>query len=638
MPQINVDKEPGWYGGAIDVTVTFGADSRKAIITEDDRIPVLSEVLAYDRGPLASGLPNPATPNAPGYVDRPFLAVTQDGRGNVFYDGGFPKFYNTNIKIKNGGSWPAQLPTTFAGLDAAAKYLHNALRFISNKTKVNAGNNKILFVGNGVITSEYPLKGSYYDQLPGQKGPENGFRDTFNCVSSIAGYAPTYYSADDAPNNKIDLTFEYLDQFAAVIFLGSGNSNPSSTYVTPRFSSELAYYRSLGNGVGIITDHNNAFYTDAVTAAANSGVFCYDPNQLAKNFGTFFSGDVDRNPVSVGAIRAALGGDHPLLANLGDNESIFAGGSESLVMVETFAANQVPVDQPKVFNLTTAGTHRINVLVQDNNGQVAVKPYRYDLIDPSSLFLLDQRARVVGQTYSSIKKSFDMILSYNIPNPPSMSGYVFRNAVRMGTFSMVNNAITIKYCSGNSGGFEFLPTDKVGFSIQFPFLYRVETVVQNVDRTQLVANWTQPAVLGKLLAATPDYTGMKTTEALRAFWQYCNAQYRDRFTGPGNVFGIWPRVLSRCKRGLSGPLGMCNLWVATNPADWTANKPANPAEGDSVIIATTNDVYTWWITNGTGAWELRSEKANALFGLARGVNNTRDNTIWIIQIFTTVKA
>lgn len=631
MPQINVDKDPGWYGGAIDVTVTFGPNSRKAIITEDDRVPVLSEVLAYDRGPLATEDVPPGDPNTPGYVDRPFLAVTQDGRGNVFYDGGFPKFYNQSLMV--GGAWPATPPTTFAALTAASKYLHNALNFVANKTEVAKGNRKILFVGNEVVSGSYPIKGSHYNP-PGGQGGENGiygFRDTFSAVAAVAGYVPTFYDRSDSPTGKLDLTFAYLSQFVAVIFLGSANTDKGTTYVTKQFSDELAYYRTQGYGVGIITDHNGAFFTDLQTAVTNSSVFCYDPNQIAQHFGTYFSGNVYRAPKNVGEIRAGLGGDHPLLANLSDSEFIFAGGSESLVMVETFAGNQVPVNQPKTYHLSTPGTHRINVLVQDNDGAVQVRPYRYDIIDPSNLLFQDARARTIGTTLTTLKKSFDLSLFYNVATPPTMSGYILRNNVRMGTFHLANNVMSTKFCSGGSGGFEYLPTDIVGYQIKDPFIYKVETTIQAFDRTELEKQWTQPSQIGKLLAATPDYSGIRSTEALRMFWQFANVQYRDVAGDPGNVFGIWPRVLSRVKRALSGSLSMCNNWVALTPADWAANKPTNPAEGDTAVVASTGMVYSWWITDGTGTWTASEETAAKFYTAGRLLRDIRTGDIYRID-------
>jgi hypothetical protein len=627
MADVTVSVPPGYYGGAQTVVVTFPANVRKAIITQDDVPPVLSEVLAYDQGPLYSSEP-PFTGVPPGdIVDRPFLAVTQDGRGNVVYDAGFPKYYN--------GTMPVPTPSSFATLTPAMKYMYNALKFIA---KPNVPK-KILIVGNTRTGENYDVKGS------GSTGiPASGFLDTFNVVLPMAGFTFDVKNVTDFPGtNMVDGTLSLFNQYCAVVVLCGHYCTAAEQFITEQFASELASYRANGGGVFIITDHLERIYTSLADATANSVGFGKDANRCAKYYGTYFSGAVDRAPVLVSEIKRQLSlnggsGNHPLLANLADTESIFAGGSESLVMVETYAAYQVNPANPQSYTFTQPGSHRLNVLVQMNDGTVFVRPFRYDLIDPSNLLLVDTRNRTISQTHQTVKRMFDLAMIYNIGSPPTLTGRVTRNGIPHGTFQLSNNVITLKMCSGNNTTFGFLPTDKIGFLIEVPFLYNVNTTVQALSLTALNASWTQLAGLGKELIALPDYTGLTKKDATLQFWQYANVQYRDEKETGGNAYGIWPRVLTRVGRALEGGAGSCKLWIATNTADWTANKPTNPVQADTVIQADNNKVYTWWVNDGVGAWALSTETASEFFGSGRLVVNTRNTAeVWQIGVGSTVK-
>lgn len=615
MAQITTDKEPGFYTGGITVNITFPPGVRKAIVTRGNVAPVFSEIIAYDK----DGSGN----------KRPFLAVTQDGRGNVVYDGGFPKYYNTTQS--------GPVPTTFAQLNGSQKFFHNALKFCANPAKVARGNNKVLIIGNTSNGQVFDAKNSIINNVGSTAQIRGtGMRDTWDPVFAIAGMVATYMNLSDFPNGLADFNFPLLDQYAMVIALSSQALVNPDTKLTASSPQELATYRAAGNGVFIITDHCSDVYSSVADAVARRGMFASDAILLAAPYGAYFSGNYDRTPVRVGDIRAE-NGDHPLFANIGDNETIIGAESESIVFVDDHAADQVDPTIVHSYNLSTAGTYWINPLAQMNDGSIQVRPYRYDIIDPSNLLLRDDRQRTLGTTYTTVKRAFNLEVFYNIPNPPTLSGYVTRNGVKHGTFTLIGNVLSTQYCSGNKGGFGFLPTDVVGFDVQLPFLYKTTSTIAGVDRTALNAQWTQPSSLGKLLAATPDYTGLKPTEALRAFWRYSNTQYRDLDSQPGNVFGIWPRVLVRCKRALSGPMAMCNLWVAPTQADWTANKPANPIESETAVVVADGTVYTWWVTDGKGEWVTQVEKVGGFFGVGRTVSDKRGTGLYTIEANRLVK-
>lgn len=98
MSNVLVDANPGYYLDPLTVNVSFSPEVKEVSLNINGAPPSISKYISYD------------TLNPP----NPFIAVTQDGNGNVIYDGGFPKFYNGSaetypldnrfrhaIKIKN---------------------------------------------------------------------------------------------------------------------------------------------------------------------------------------------------------------------------------------------------------------------------------------------------------------------------------------------------------------------------------------------------------------------------------------------------------------------------------------------------------------------------------------------------------
>lgn len=75
---IEVDTPPGYYLEPVNVNITFSNKVREVLFSLNGAPPSISKYIAYDT----------SVPPAP------FIAATQDGRGNVTYDGGFPKLYN----------------------------------------------------------------------------------------------------------------------------------------------------------------------------------------------------------------------------------------------------------------------------------------------------------------------------------------------------------------------------------------------------------------------------------------------------------------------------------------------------------------------------------------------------------------
>lgn len=80
MSAISFSKEPGYYLEPGSVSLVLTPNVKNVQYTQNAGAPSISKYVAYDQ----------SSPPVP------FIAVTQDGKGNVVYDGGFPKFYNTS--------------------------------------------------------------------------------------------------------------------------------------------------------------------------------------------------------------------------------------------------------------------------------------------------------------------------------------------------------------------------------------------------------------------------------------------------------------------------------------------------------------------------------------------------------------
>lgn len=79
MANVSLSVPPGYYLEAQNASWQLSAAVDYISFTKDGPSPAISKYIAYDT----------LTP------PNPFIAVTQDGNGNVVYDGGFPKFYNS---------------------------------------------------------------------------------------------------------------------------------------------------------------------------------------------------------------------------------------------------------------------------------------------------------------------------------------------------------------------------------------------------------------------------------------------------------------------------------------------------------------------------------------------------------------
>lgn len=814
---ITISKPPGYYSPSVTVDVTWPPDARKAIVTRGSIPPVLTEILAYDKGPIGPPGSTNAT-SSTARVNRPFMAVTQDGNGNIVYDGGFPKYYNmyqpnempqpmvnvfrfqgwcnpannngewgvgndayyetfSNVKVKiakgdvlvysmnlygrvaesavdarldgnsldamrawaishnlsdtkgvnaHGGTnytgiadgrwytrtipldlfigrtmdqWRVcfegnepgwytsyfrdiyvknaagqikatlfngslQVPSVvgaggdgnsnsyeqitktvvnlsvFDQLPGAWKYLHNVMKFIANPQKVASGNNKLLIIGNVHGNKPYCIRNRQSDTSLSTDARITGFRDTFDAVAGVAGKQLTYYDTSDTGDKPIDLKFAYLNQFAGVIFLSSKESNGSEAMrrVTPAFAKELNLYRLQGNGVFVVTDHSNEGYTSPADAAARTYGFPQDANRLTEYWSAYFTNSVDRHPIDVAAIRQQLrdaGGDgnHPLLNNLLPGDAIHAGESESLVIVDTYPNNQVPVNKSASFLINTPGDNWLNILVQRQDGTVFVRPLKYTIVDPEAYqYIRADRSPIVGD-WATNKLGWDSLMQLTNGATDTLVGSIYKNDIIQGYWHMENNQITIDTFAGPGKTFRIDSNSLIHFRVEQPYIYN--TVPKRITTARLPLSQKFDTVAHGLSAIhdSVDFNKNPTQEAAlleaEAYIKQYSLDYGEAL--PDRLH--WPKWFARYYRSLMGPLGSCLLWVAPTLADWNATKPVNPQSGQAAIIAATNAVYYWNVI--TRAWVLHPQKANELFEQGRRVQNQRDNKMWTIGVSLT---
>lgn len=331
---------PSTYYGPQTVTLQFGVGVDVVSYTVNGVQPTISEYIAYDT----------LTP------PNPFIAVTQDGRGRVVYDGGFPKFYNESAPAPG---------TPFSGLTATFKYLYNALNWTADPVKVAQGNKSVLILGDVAASGQFAVKGTDPDD----------FFTSFTNLCATAGFTPTFRDIGDYAGGQLNPTLAELSPFACIIVV-------SSTYfggalITNGAVQDIQTFRSNGGGVIIITDHGPDIPNIESATPPTDFQFFATANKLAVNFGAYFTGLYDRSPVNVGFLRSTYG-DHPLYNGMSNEESIYAGASESRVVVATFPTYTQATVPPIPMN--TDGRYTIRILAKKADGTIETFQYIFAIV------------------------------------------------------------------------------------------------------------------------------------------------------------------------------------------------------------------------------------------------------------------
>lgn len=372
MATITPSVAPGSYLDHQTIKFNFSAGVMETALTKGNIPPSISKYIAYD---------TLSPPN-------PFIAVTQDGRGNVVYDGGFPKFYN--------GTVPTPTPTTFAAMPAGHKFLYNAVNWVANASKVASGNKKVLILGDK--DNSNGGDGYYYLKSTTAVRPD-GFKSTFDYIMGLLGYTPTYKTPEDyGLSGDLNPTLSEMEQYSLVILMSSHWLNPGRALITPTAVNDMVTYRENGNGLIFITDHG--YILNSIDDVPNSsGAFFKTANAVVSRFGAYFSGDYNRVPVNVGFLRTNYG-DHPLYNGMGNGESISAGESESKVVV-TITQTYPPASLPTVTTNQT-GLNIYNVLALDNAGGFTTGRYVYNIQGSEFIFVDSKDSNGNTQTNAGV--------------------------------------------------------------------------------------------------------------------------------------------------------------------------------------------------------------------------------------------
>lgn len=445
MANVSFNKAPGFYNDPTSVSLVLSGDVESVQYTVNSGAPSISKYVAYD----ASSPP------------VPFIAVTQDGLGNVVYDGGFPKFYN--------GSAPAP-NTPFNQQTASFKFLWNTLNFIANPAKVAAGNRKVLLLGDQ-SAGRYMVKDAVNS---------SGFALSFTRLCAAAGFDLTIKDAADYAGTRLDPTLSELNAYACVLLMSSV-STAGADRITEQAIDAIVLYREQGNGLMVITDHGPILNT-IEEAIPSRGGFFNTANRVVTRFGCWFSGDYNRVPVNVGFLRQNYG-DHPLYNGMLDSENINAGGSESRVFVAQ-TPSYLPGNVPP-FNIAKGRT-TIQVAANLKDGSVEILRVYYYVLDFQLVF--DAKGTAVvggGQFDAGIANMMAVAVSVTGTPQETVSGIVYLNDVRVGvvTYTQAGGS-RLTWDGGTTGMFRV--KDKDVFKV-------ILTAPLNMTATLVIKRF-QPAI------------------------------------------------------------------------------------------------------------------------------------------------
>lgn len=464
MATVNLNPAPGFYMDPFVVNGSFDDKTAQyAITTGSSAPPSISKYIAYD---------TLSPPN-------PFLAVTEDGRGRVVYDGGFPKFYNSSSY--NGA-------TTFAGLNGSCKFLYNAMHWVKNTEKYAQGNRKILILGDCFNDSAY-----YSVKSTGG----DGFRNTLTMVANVAGFTPTFLNCSDWGGNsvgKIDIRLAQLEQYLLVVFFGchsagAGGGVPS---ITAQSVNDMVTYRENGNGLIFVTDHGRDYANiNEVIADSNPATYGFFKtiNNVCVRFGAYFTGDYNRVPVNVGFLRNTYG-DHALYNSLDNSESIIAGGSESRVVVTSSVLNNTSAS---FTHQLVPGNNFINLLILRKDGTIFTARYTYIVAGDEIIFASGKNPQ--GQAVTNAPMVADVtgkLVDFGVRIEPgvlgTVTGEILHNSTRIGDFMTTSSGTEWITYAGNAGAKPFKNGDTLTVRVVSPLSYD-KTVTINRPEFKRAIRW-----------------------------------------------------------------------------------------------------------------------------------------------------
>lgn len=421
----------GYYVSERTVSWSFDPSVTGVAYSLNGLPPSISEYIAYD---------TLVPPN-------PFIAVTQDGKGRVVYDGGFPKFYNTHAPAPG---------TPFASLSASFKYLYNAINWTADPVKVAAGNKKILILGDVPAPSNYAVKDV----------GANGFFTSFTNLCQSVGFTPTFKDTSDY-GGYLNATLSEMSNYACILVMGAiGGGDPK---ITNNCVTDMTSFRASGGGIILITDDGPDIPNigAAYPPPQVSRQFFVTVNKIAVQFGAYFTGLYDRTPVNVGFLRANYG-DHPLYAGMDNSESIDAGGSESKVIVTTTTLVAPGTIGPITFPVGTS--NKIHWLVKTSDGSIYTYSFVYN-IDTGEIILFKDAN---GNEISQIDIGWDYLAKPRVDlsgtGLGTLQGSIYKGGVKVGeTYYDETNGTKQIWFAGV--GVPVVNGDVIQATVDVPFTY-----------------------------------------------------------------------------------------------------------------------------------------------------------------------
>ena len=428
--------EPNLFNSVPSITINVNktSDIECYAFTTNNIPPVIAKYIAYDN----------LTPA------NPFIATVEDGLGNILLDGGFPKWYNDFCNA----AW-----STYNDLSPSFKYLYDAIDFISNKIKVDAGNKKILILGDQADPN------AHYYIKDGGSG-KGGFKLSIDTVCRIKGYTPIYKTSGDYGTGVIDANFSELEQYCCVLFFSTYFTNLK--LISDLCIQSLISYRENGNGIFIITDHGDRVLNN-MAEALDPGYagFYRNANYLVTNFGCYFSGDYNRSPVNVGFLRANYG-NHPLWKNLSNSDYIFAGGSESKIIVTEYPLYYGSHN----VTISANGYYSLKILIKFTDGTLKSESYTYGLNMPEIIYFFDAANLPIS---TPIKETFlkRQPINFKVKYIADASGHLKYNSLPIGVFNynFTNNSTNKALYTGVSNNLSINNNETLDVQLLAPINY-----------------------------------------------------------------------------------------------------------------------------------------------------------------------
>jgi len=551
MAEVGLSRPGGLYRTAISLDWVLEDEVDRFSFTVNGPQPTMSRYIAYD------------TLNPP----NPFLAITQDGRGNVVYDGGFPKFYNASQFNLNA--------TVFSQLTGAGKYLHNAFNFCANPAKVAVGNKKILLLGDAAGTQpDYLIKATRGD----------GFLTSLQSMLRVAGYTGVFKDRLDYPGGYLNPTFAELDEYCCVFMMSSDYSS-GRAWITDQAVTDMVSYREAGNGLIFITDHGANTNATLEQQDARPVGFYMTANRVMRQFGSFFTGNFDRVPVNIGFLRRTYG-DHALYNGMSNSDTLAAGYSESKVIVATYP--EYTKDTAPTLNFNTDGKYVVSVLAVMKDGTTRTFRYLYNVVLGEFLWWRKNDGTTLGDVYDTFRSSSDFLPYIESVGEGTLFGNILRNGKKIATFRRDDiNGTSFNWFSGTNV-FPVDNDDVFTIAVLTPFSYNKNL---EINRFQPAIGNTIDFAKTKFLLAQDQYAGVPTKKVVNEIIEDVDYLFPEyNLTAVGNP----ARNVSILKQFVAGFVGLDTTayiyptTVATNQAKATLT-----TEPHCIIDAQLNQVFEY---------------------------------------------